>query len=171
MGPFLMTLPRRRLAPALLGAAWLACGCAVTPVTGYGVAPGTSREAVLARLGAPTRSVPLATGERLQYSLQPAGQAAYMVDLDAAGKVVASRQVLAPAEFARIVDGQWRRADVEREFGPPARVDHIGNWRGDILTYRWSDGSDMFFWVYLDPRDVVQRTQQGMEFVNAPDRE
>jgi hypothetical protein len=42
---------------------------------------------------------------------------------------------------------------------------------GDILTYRWNDGSDMFFFVYLDANQVVQRAHPGMEFVNAPDRE
>ena len=49
-------------------------------------------------------------------------------------------------------------------------VEHVHAWSGDIWTYRWSDGSDMFFWVYFDGNGLVQRTQQGMEFVNAPDR-
>ena len=61
--------------------------------------------------------------------------------------------------------------NVEREFGRPARMERVASWRGEVMTYRWNDGSDMFFWVYLDSRQVVQRTQQGMEFVNAPDRE
>ncbi|MBX3653871.1 MAG: hypothetical protein KIS62_14085 [Ramlibacter sp.] len=155
----------------LLGAVVLAAGCAGTPWAWQGVAVGMPRATVVDRLGPPTRSVTWAGGERLQYSLQPAGQAAFMVDLDAAGNVAAARQVLVPAEFARITEGQWRRADVERELGPPARVDRVAHWPGDVLTYRWSDGSDMFFWVYLDADQVVRRTQQGMEFVNAPDRE
>ena len=146
-------------------------GCAGGLVTSSSVAPGTPRSDVIARLGQPTRSLPLPSGERLQYSLQPMGQYATMVDLDSAGRVVSARQVLTPAEFARIVDGQWTRADIEREFGPPARVDRVYSWSGDVLTYRWNDGSDMFFWVYLDARQVVQRTQVGMEFVNSPDRE
>ena len=38
------------------------------------------------------------------------------------------------------------------------------------MTYRWRDlqGSDMFYWVYLDERNVVQRAHPGMEFLNAP---
>ena len=162
--------PSGRAAALLLAGVVALSGCA-GGLGAYQVAPGTPRAAVVQQLGAPTRSVPLPAGERLQYSLQPMGQYAYMVDLDAAGKVLSSRQVLKPAEFARIVDGQWTRAEVEREFGPPARVDRVGSWAGDVMTYRWNDGSDMFFWVYLDSRQVVQRTQQGMEFVNAPDRE
>ena len=109
-------------------------------------------------------------GERLQYSLQPLGQYAWMVDLDPAGRVVRARQVLNAAEFQRIVPDQWTRADVEREFGPPARVDGVASWSGPVLTYRWRDAdrSDMFYWVYLDDRGVVRRAHQGMEFVNAP---
>ena len=74
-------------------------------------------------------------------------------------------------EFARVRPGEWTRADVEREFGRPAMVERTGDWAGDVLTYRWNDGSDMFFWVYLDSGNVVRRTQQGMEFINAPNRD
>jgi hypothetical protein len=59
----------------------------------------------------------------------------------------------------------WSASSAARARGPG------GSWAGDVLTYRWNDGSDMFFFVYLDANQVVQRTQQGMEFVNAPDRE
>ena len=161
----------RTLAFALPLAAALLSACAANPFNAYGVQPGTSRDAVIARLGKPTRVVALPAGERLQYSLQPFGQYAWMVDLDAAGKVQRSRQVLTAGEFQRIVPGQWTRADVEREFGPPARIDGVASWKGPIMTYRWSDGSDMFYWVYLDERNVVQRAHPGMEFVNAPDRD
>ena len=146
-------------------------GCAGNPFRGHNVEPGTPREAVIARLGQPTQVVRLATGERLQYSLQPFGQYAWMVDLDASGKVVSSRQVLTAAEFHRIEAGKWTRDDVEREFGRPARIDGVASWNGPIMTYRWNDGSDMFYWVYLDARDRVQRAHPGMEFVNAPDRD
>ncbi len=135
-------------------------GCAVTSVK-----PGTSREEVISGYGRPTRVVSLPTGSRLQYSLQPLGRSAVMVDLDANGKVVSAREVLTPGEFLKIVPGQWKRGDIEREFGPPAMIDRVASWQGDIMTYRWSDVStDMFFYVYLDPAQVVQRTGQAMEF-------
>lgn len=155
----------------LLGCiAALLLGCAANPFNGYNIAPGTSRDAAIARLGPPQRIVRLATGERLQYSLQPFGQYAWMVDLDAAGKVVQARQVLTEANFNRIEPGRWTRDDVEREFGRPAWVDGVASWNGPIMTYRWRDsaGSDMFYWVYLDQNNVVQRAHPGMEFVNAP---
>ena len=101
-------------------AASLLAGCA-SPWGTLRLPTGTPREQVLAQAGTPTRVVPLPEGgQRLQYSLQPRGQQAFMVDLDAAGRLVRARQVLTLPEFERIVPGQWSRADVEREFGPPA---------------------------------------------------
>ena len=146
-------------------------GCAGNPFNAYSLQPGTAREAVIASLGRPTRVVLLPAGERLQYSLQPFGQSAWMVDLDSFGRVVRSRQVLTAAEFNRIEPGKWNRADVEREFGPPAMVDGVASWNGPIMTYRWNDGSDMFYYVYLDTANVVRRAHPGMEFHNAPDRD
>jgi hypothetical protein len=122
-------------------------------------------------MGPPGRAVPLpGGGERLQYSQQPVGQFAWMVDLDAAGKVVQSRQALTIDNFNRIVAGQWTRDDVEREFGRPAWIDRVASWNGPVLTYRWRDvqASDMFYYVYLDAGNVVRRAHPGMEFVNAP---
>ena len=148
-----------------LAAALLLAACA-SPYAATGVAPGTPREEVLARLGQPTRVVELpGRGQRLQYSLQPAGQSAWMVDLDAGGRVVSSRQVLNERDFHRIVPDQWTRTDIEREFGPPARVDGVASWNGPVMTYRWRDvqGADMFYWVYLDPQGIVRRAHPGME--------
>lgn len=153
------------------GLAALVAACAGNPFNGHGLEAGTPRDAVIARLGQPTRVVRMPAGERLQYSLQPFGQYAWMVDLDASGRVVRSRQVLTAADFNRIEVGSWNRADVEREFGPPAMIDGVASWNGPILTYRWSDGSDMFYYVYLDQANVVRRAHPGMEFHNAPDRD
>jgi hypothetical protein len=148
-----------------LTAALLLAAC-VTPFGSAGITPGMSRDDVLARMGQPRRVVPLSDGgQRLQYSLQPAGQHAWMVDLDAAGRVKGARQVLTERDFHRIVPDQWTRADIEREFGPPARIDAVASWNGPVLTYRWRDlqNTDMFYWVYLDPQGVVRRAHPGME--------
>jgi hypothetical protein len=155
--------------PIALACAALLVGACAHPWNVVDVAPGTPRDQVLARAGQPTRVVPLANGgQRLQYSMQPMGQYAFMVDLDAAGRVTGARQVLTAAEFARIEPGVWTRADVEREFGPPAKVDGVASWNGPVLTYRWREQGDMFYWVYLDPQGVVRRAHQGIEHINAP---
>lgn len=152
---WVLTLPLAALALA---------GCAFKPVV-----PGMSQEEVMAIYGKPTRSVPLEAGTRLQYSRQSFGQSAVMVDLDAAGKVVSAREAMVRSEFARVRVGQWTRADVEREFGPPASTDRVGDWSGDVMNYRWLDiNQGMFFWVYLDGGQVVRRVGQGMEFPMRP---
>ena len=134
-------------------------GCAVEPLK-----LGAPRDEVIMKLGNPTGTVNLASGTRLQYSLQPEGQSAVMVDVDAADRVVAVRQVLNAADFSKVVAGKWTRQDVEREFGRPARIDHVANWQGDILTYRWLDGAqNMLFSVYLDANNVAQSVGQREE--------
>ena len=140
-------------------ASLLLAGCAVTAVK-----PGMTQGEVIAGYGKPTAIVSINTGTRLQYSRQPLGQSVVMVDLDASGRVVNATEVMTSAAFSRIEVGKWTRSDIEREFGPPAIVDGVASWRGDIMTYRWRDAvTDMFFFVYLDAANVVQRTGQGME--------
>ena len=158
---------------SVLGAATLVLAACAHPWNVVDLAPGTPRDEIIARAGQPVRVLPLSDGgQRLQYTLQPFGRYAFMVDLDASARVVRSRQVLTAQEFARIEPGTWTRADVEREFGPPAQVDGVASWNGPILMYRWKEiggGSDMFYYVYLDPQGVVQRAHPAMEFINAPD--
>jgi hypothetical protein len=155
---------------ATVAATLLLAACAANPFNADRVPVGATRQEVLERLGQPPRVVGIPGGERMQYSLQPFGQFAWMVDLDAAGKVTRVHQVLNTLDFNRIVPGQWTRDDVEREFGPPAAIERVGSWDGPILTYRWRDRdrSDMFYWVYIDRGNVVQRAHPGMEFINAP---
>ena len=154
-----------RAAFATLALAALLAACA-GPYFAMNVAPGTARDEVIAKAGKPTAIVALPDGgTRLQYSLQPLGQQAYMVDLDAAGKVLRSRQVLNETDLQRIQPG-WTRDEVLREFGPPARVDGVSSWNGPVWTYRWKNDSDMVWFVYFDPQGRVGRSHPAMEFVN-----
>jgi hypothetical protein len=139
---------------------WLG-GCSVFPISS--VKPGMSREEVTAAMGAPDAAIAMAQGTRLQYSGQPGGQYAFMVDFDAAGRVASVRQVLTEKDFERIVPGSWTEADVLREFGRPALIGRVASWNGDILTYRWYGMQDMFYWVYLDGGRVVQKAHAGVE--------
>jgi hypothetical protein len=152
---------------ALFRTTWVAVAALLTAcATVQSFTPGMPRAEVLSRWGQPTRVVPLpAGGERLQYSFQPMGQEAVMIDLNAAGQVVQARQVLNEREFARVaVDGSWTSADIEREFGPPAFVDAVSRWNGPVWTYRWRGGMvDQMFWVFFDPAGRVRRTQMGMD--------
>ena len=148
---------------------WIALAAATALLTACGTVEslhaGMPRDEVLARWGQPTRVVPLPSGQRLQYSDQPSGQQAVMVDLDANGRVLQARQVLNELDFARIgTQGDWTGADIEREFGPPASVDRVASWDGPILTYRWRGGMiDQMFYVYLDRAGIVRRAHAGMD--------
>jgi hypothetical protein len=142
--------------------------CTGFPIGGYDIAPGTPREAVIARSGPPTGVVPSPSGgERLQYSLQPFGQEAWMVDVGADGKVLRAYQALTSDNFNRIQPG-WTVGDVEREFGPPAKIDAVVSWHGPVWTYRWRDisNADMLYYVYFDERGIVGRAHPGMELRN-----
>ena len=154
----------------VLGAAALLAGCA-NPWNSMNVPPGATREDVVARAGQPIGVVPLpGGGQRLQYTLQPTGYYAFMVDLDRTGHVVGTRQVMTPREFLRIEDNVWTRDDVLREFGPPAHVDAVASWNGPIWQYRWYEPGQgpMFWYVYFDPQGVVRRAHRAIEFFNGP---
>ena len=152
---------------AVLFAAALLAACA-HPWNAVGLAPGSTRDQVLASAGPPHRVVPLpGGGQRLQYP-QPMARQAIMIDLDASGRLVRARQVMAEAEFNRIEVDRWTRGDVDNEFGIPFQVDRVSSWNGPIYTYRWYGQGNMFYWVYFDPQGVVRRAHPGIEHVNFP---
>src|SRR2546427_10126706 len=101
---------------SLVVAILLMAGCAFTAVK-----PGMSREEVMAHYGKPSRVLPLGAGTRLQYSTQPAGQTAGIVDLDAAGKGVTARQGLNRGAFSTKERGKWGRRGSGRGFGGPGK--------------------------------------------------
>ncbi len=159
-----------RVAAVLTLSAALLAACA-HPWNTMNIPPGATREDVIAHGGQPARVLPMPNGgERMQYTLQPLGRYAFMVDLDNTGHVMQVRQVMTPAEFNRIVPDQWTRADVDREFGPPALVDRVASFNGDIYTYRWYEPGQgpMFWFVYFDPQGVVRRAHPGIEHINGP---
>lgn len=174
-------------------AAWGAASAALglTACAGVGslqrisaVQPGQTRAEVLALLGNPTAVVsmagvngPGATGsafpndpaaaERLQYSGQPFGQFANMVDLDAQGRVVRAFQALNITRFqaitARLQQTRLTQQDVLREFGPPAQTTAVSSWQGPIWLYRYYDMADMRYALYFDPEGVLRRGHPEME--------
>jgi hypothetical protein len=157
---------RARLSGAALAVLLAACAF-VNPTQ---IAPGTPRAEVLQALGQPTARYPLPDGgERLQYSRQPAGQAVFNVDLDAQGRLRRAEQVLNESLFAeRIRPDVWTRADVLREYGPPARVIGVHNFKGDIGVWRYADGPVWrLLYIDIDPTGVVRRWSNGDE--NLPD--
>jgi len=134
---------------------------------------GALRAEVVARLGPPTASFPLPSGERLLYSELPAGFAAYNLDFDASGRLVRNEQVLTQARFENLPVGVWTTADVQRTFGAPLRVERVARFEGDIWTYRFRQNSDpRLAHVHLDRQGVVRLvmfTDEFPHFDNARD--
>lgn len=144
----------------------LAGGCATQ--LSETVRPGTPREQVLQAWGTPTASYSMPSGTRLQYSRQPFGRQVYNIDLDAAGRVAAFSQALQPASLDRVpVDGSWTTEDVLREFGPPQQISRVGDFDGDVWTYRWAElNNPRFFHIYLDRKRTVRRAHSTDEVVD-----
>lgn len=155
----------KQLLAAVLAALSLA-GCATFPVP-----EGEPREQVLQQYGKPTLELMRGTTTRMLYSGQPYGQYVWIVDLEPTGRVARSYQALTLNEFSRIdTSGTTTTDDIRWAYGPPASVDHVSSWQGDIWTYRWNDGYNKFFWIYFDPAGMVRRTQQGLDMLNVPER-
>ena len=129
--------------------------------------PGALRTEVVSRLGPPTATFPLESGERLLYSELPAGFAAYNLDFDASGRLVRNEQVLTQTRFENIPVGTWTLADVQRTFGPPLRVERVARFDGDIWTYRFRQNSDpRLAHVHLDRQGVVRMVMFTDELPN-----
>lgn len=154
-------------APMLLAVAAILAGCAGNPER---IAPGTPRAQVLEALGSPTARYPLADGERLQYSMQPAGQLVYNVDLDANGRLVRAEQVLSEALFPqRIVPNRWTQDDILREYGRPARIEGVHNFKGRIWVWRYADGPTWrLLFIDVDPQGIVRGYSVGDEPMPEP---
>ena len=133
------------------------------------VAPGTPAAAVVQQLGRPTAQYPASAnaGERLQYTYQPAGQRVYNVDLDAQGRVAQVEQALNTGLFGqRIQPNHWTRQDVLREYGPPARVEAVHNFKGQIWVWRYLEGPTWrLLFIDIDPEGVVRGWSTGDENV------
>lgn len=150
-----MSLPRLQ---TLLTASLLAVGLAGCMVPQW-QKPGMPQAEVEKGMGKPTLVVALPEGgQRLVYSQQPAGQQVYHMDFDAQRKLVRVEQVLDMAHFFALRNGVDTRDDVYRMFGPPAIVEGVYSFKGDIWTYRFLDNTfGRRAHVHIDPQGVVQK--------------
>ena len=121
--------------------------------------PGASRAEVLSRLAPPYSATALAGGtERLLYSTLPEGRRVFHLDFDAAGRLQRIEQVLTFTRFSAIALNQWTRTDVERSFGPPALVERVARFDGDVWTYRFFENNDpRFAHIHIDRAGTVRQ--------------
>lgn len=140
-------------AAAVLVLCALLLGCA----TSSDVSRGATVDDVLARWGPPWATYQLPAGQRLLYRPQ-AGQV-QSLDFDASGRLVAREQVLTRQKLEGITVGQWRAADLQQTFGPPARRAADGE-KGSVWTYFFQEyGVHRLVRIHLDAAGVVVRTE------------
>lgn len=142
----------------LLAGALLLPGCAAVLTQDEALALQTET-GLRARWGEPGRVWPAAadaapSGKVLEYSGQPSGHTAYMVDIGPDGKVTAIRQVLNRQSFARVVVGMAPE-DVLRLLGRPMQITPYSLSGLTYYEWRYLDGptrenSAVFFAVF-DP--------------------
>lgn len=153
----------RILRPSLLAGLVAVLAACASPGS---IAPGTSAAKVIQTLGAPTGRYPApGGGERLQYSMQPAGQTVHNIDLDAQGRVLRVEQALSEALFGqRIAPDRWTRTEVLREYGRPARVMGVHSFEGDVWVWRYLDGPTWrLLFIDIDRAGIVRGWSNGDE--------
>ena len=146
--------------------AWLLYGCAVPQWQ----KPGTPAAQIAQDMGQPQVRVALPEGgERWVYSRQPAGQQVFHMVMDAQQRLSHVEQVLQEAHFYRLRPGIDDRQAVFQYFGKPALVERVGNFNGDIWTYRISEnGIDRLAHVFIEPQGWVARVMMTDEPRNEP---
>lgn len=102
---------------------------------------GVSTEAdVRARFGEPEKVWDAIDGGRVfEYNRQPAGHQNYMVTIGADGRMAALRQVLTPANFARVQPGMPME-QVRQMLGKPMRITPYALKRETHYDWRYLDG-------------------------------
>jgi outer membrane protein assembly factor BamE (lipoprotein component of BamABCDE complex) len=103
---------------------------------------GVATEAdVRKQFGEPHATYNEADGSKtLEFSRQPEGQTAYMITIGADGKMSALRQVLKPAEFAKIKPGM-DKTEVRRTLGKPFKtIKYDLKPDEEHWDWRWLDG-------------------------------
>lgn len=114
---------------------------------------GEATEAdVRAKFGNPDNIWDGPEGARVfEYNRQPAGQVNYMITLGADGRMVSVRQVLTPANFARIQPGMSME-EVRKLLGKPAKITPFALKREVHHDWRYLDAPStaMLFTVVYD---------------------
>lgn len=147
---------------AALAAALLLAGC--DPQRISELEEGVATEAdVRARFGQPEQVWDGPGGAKiLEYNRQPAGRKNYMITIEGDGRMSALRQVLTPANFARIQPGMMME-DVRRILGKPAKAITYSLKNETAWDWRYLEppNTAMVFTVWFNPDYRVLRTTTG----------
>jgi hypothetical protein len=141
--------PALRIVAAVLLASGLgACG-SLRPASS--LPPGTPIAEARRALGGPSGEYPLpGGGTRLEFRQGTFGHETHMLDFDAGGRLVATRQVLTPQSFATIQPGMTQ-GDVLARIGRPSFMFAIGWQQSQVWNYRFGglEGDCVVFQVSI----------------------
>jgi hypothetical protein len=154
-------LPKRWFAVMAIAVALI--GCDVQKIAELEVGVTTEAE-VRAKWGEPAAVYSEPDGSKtLEYPRQPAGQVNYMLAIGADGKLVAMRQVLKPANFAKIETG-WDKAQVRRLLGLPAKTQRYELKQEEVWDWRFNDNAEnKLFSVTFDSSGRVTSTATAID--------
>ena len=125
---------------------------------------GVATEAdVRARFGEPEKVWDAPNGGRtFEYNRQPAGAKNYMITIGTDGKMSALRQVLTPANFAKVQPGMMME-DVRKMLGKPMKITPFEQLRETHYDWRYRDGVNVadskIFTVVFNPDLRVASTR------------
>ncbi len=137
-----------RGAAALLLAALGACAVLRPPAS---LPVGTPIAEARQAFGGASGEYPLPNGgTRLEFRQGSFGRQTYMLDFDAGGRLVTTRQVLTPSTFATIVPGM-AQDEVLTQIGRPAFVFPVGWQQLQVWNYRFGglEGDCVVFQVSI----------------------
>ena len=151
-----MRMPRSSLATSLL--ILTGCGSYGPPADLSGV----TRDQLVARMGQPAtqRQIDGGTTTRLEYSRGPYGLQTWFVDLDAAGHVIRSEQVLTEKNFNQI-NPAMDLDEVLQRLGRPGVVQALGRSRGHVWSYRYLGPFCQWFQVEISLEQKVRSAGYG----------
>jgi hypothetical protein len=145
-------------AATLSAAAALLAGCAA--LAPGGLPPGTPIAEARKSVVGPTGEYALPNGgTRLEFAQGSFGRRTYMLDFDAAGRLVSTQQVLTEANLASVEPGT-PADEVRMRFGRPVWVYSVRYpVRSQVWSYRF-DGGDCF-WFQISISDASGRVTEA----------
>lgn len=135
---------RKRLSIGLIAAVVLASCASVSPGE---LKPGASADEIRTQMGAPRATYALpGGGQRLEF--RGSGPRTYMVDVDAAGRLVAVVQVLNEDNFRNIVPGMTSE-QVLMTLGRPDQTEPAGRMGGRFWFWHYQNIQCLWFQLHI----------------------
>jgi hypothetical protein len=136
-----------------------------------GPAAGESEADAVKQMGKVTARYPMPGGAtRLEFAKGPWGRETWMVDVDAAGRVASSRQVLNEASFAEFQKRApgMPRDELLRTLGTPGEKRGGGRQGGETWSWRYPTNDNLWFQVSIGADGLVRDGAYGIDPTRDP---